>query len=203
MKKLVAFFLLISMACSFSALADPKDELSARLALNDGFSAHFQQQVVSPDGEIVSQGEGKVDIARPSLFRWETVTPDENLLVSDGTTVWYYNPFVEQVSIYNQSQATEQTPFVLLTRNRKQDWEHYRVSQQGDDFTLVPTTTDSRQGEFHIRIDQKGVVKGFDVIEQDGQKSLFSFQQIKLQRPDSHLFQFKIPAGVEVDDQRQ
>ncbi|MDW6004352.1 outer membrane lipoprotein chaperone LolA [Vibrio mangrovi] len=203
MKKIFTLFVSVCMVCSFSVLADPKDELSSRLALNEGFSAHFQQQVLSPDGEMVSQGEGKVDIARPSLFRWETLTPDENLLVSDGTTVWYYNPFVEQVSIYNQDQATEQTPFVLLTRNQKQDWEHYRVSQQGDEFTLVPVETDSGQGEFHIRIDAKGVVKGFDVIEQDGQKSLFSFQQIKLKRPDNSLFSFKIPAGVEVDDQRQ
>ena len=64
------------------------------------------------------EGEGTVEIARPSLFRWSTTFPDENLLVSDGKTLWYYSPFIEQVSIYWQEQATEQTPFVLLTRNQ-------------------------------------------------------------------------------------
>ncbi|MCV5927410.1 outer membrane lipoprotein chaperone LolA, partial [Escherichia coli] len=84
------------------------------------------------------EGEGTVEIARPSLFRWSTTFPDENLLISDGKTLWYYSPFIEQVSIYWQEQATEQTPFVLLTRNRASDWDNYKISQKGNEFTLIP-----------------------------------------------------------------
>ncbi|CAM3550776.1 Outer-membrane lipoprotein carrier protein precursor [Vibrio aerogenes CECT 7868] len=188
--------------CSFMVYATPEDVLSTRLALTDGFSAHFSQKVLGPEGDLVSQGKGTVDIARPSLFRWETTSPDENLLVSDGKTVWYYTPFVEQVTIYNQAQATEQTPFVLLTRNQKTDWAQYQITQKGDEFTLIPVSH-NQQGTFHIRIDAKGVVKGFDVIEQDGQRSLFTFEQIQLQRPSKTKFKFSIPDGVEIDDQRQ
>lgn len=165
MKKLAALFFL-----SFSVIAAPKDELGQRLQLTDGFSADFSQQLISPEGEMLTEGEGKVEIARPSLFRWTTTSPDENVLVSDGESLWYYSPFIEQVSIYWQEQATEQTPFVLLTRNRASDWENYKVSQQGDVFTLVPTAVDTNQGQFKLEIDGKGAVKGFSVIEQDGQK---------------------------------
>lgn len=77
--------------CSFSAIAAPKDTLSERLAMSEGFSATFNQQVLSPEGKVILTGNGKVDIARPSLFRWETETPDENLLVSDGTTLWHFD----------------------------------------------------------------------------------------------------------------
>ncbi|MCV6004971.1 outer membrane lipoprotein chaperone LolA, partial [Escherichia coli] len=84
-------------------------------AMNDGVSADFSKKVISAEGETVMEGEGTVEIARPSLFRWSTTFPDENLLISDGKTLWYYSPFIEQVSIYWQEQATEQTPFVLLT----------------------------------------------------------------------------------------
>ncbi|NGZ14589.1 outer membrane lipoprotein chaperone LolA [Vibrio aestuarianus] len=199
MNKVLALLL-----CGFSVsvLAAPKDELSHRLALNEGFSATFTQQVVSPDGDIVMEGQGKVDIARPSLFRWETTAPDENLLVSDGKSLWYYSPFIEQVSIYNQAQATEQTPFVLLTRNRASDWDNYQVDQADDRFTLTPTAADSNQGQFQIDIGSKGIVKGFNVIEQDGQKSMFTFNNVKLDKPNAASFTFKIPQGVEVDDQR-
>ncbi|MDF2152505.1 outer membrane lipoprotein chaperone LolA [Vibrio sp. CAU 1672] len=196
-----ALVLSLSLA-SVAEAASPKDELSQRLAMNDGFSADFSQQVISPEGETIMEGEGTVEIARPSLFRWSTTVPDENLLVSDGKTLWYYSPFIEQVSIYWQEQATEQTPFVLLTRNRTSDWDNYRVSQQGDQFTLVPTAVDSTQGQFQINIDAKGVVKGFNVIEQDGQQSLFSFRNVKLGKPDPARFTFTVPNGVEVDDQR-
>ncbi|HCE3102140.1 outer membrane lipoprotein chaperone LolA [Vibrio parahaemolyticus] len=187
---------------SVANAASPKDELNKRLAMNEGFSADFSQQVISPEGETVMEGEGSVEIARPSLFRWSTKFPDENLLVSDGKTLWYYSPFIEQVSIYWQEQATEQTPFVLLTRNRASDWDNYKISQKGNEFTLIPTAVDSTQGQFQINIDAKGVVKGFNVIEQDGQKGLFTFSNVKLGKPKADRFTFTVPKGVEVDDQR-
>ncbi len=190
------------LVVSFSALATPKQELADRLAINRGFSARFDQTVKSADGEVLSQGRGKVDITRPSLFRWETLAPDENLIVSDGKTVWYYSPFVEQVSIYNQDQATAQTPFVLLTRNNPKDWDKYDVAQKGNDFTLTPVAVDSNQGIFHIAIDRKGNVQGFEVIEQDGQSTQFTFNHVKLENPAPSLFTFKVPEGVEIDDQR-
>ncbi|HAU8292351.1 TPA: outer membrane lipoprotein chaperone LolA [Vibrio vulnificus] len=199
MKKwLVVFFL------SASALANPQQELNQRLGMNDGFSANFNQTVTSPEGEVVMEGEGSVDIARPSLFRWSTSLPDENLLVSDGKTLWYYSPFIEQVSIYWQEQAVQQTPFVLLTRNQSSDWENYQITQDGNVFTLVPKAADSTQGQFQIDIDAKGIVHGFNVIEQDGQKGIFKFTDIKLGKPTAAAarFTFNIPEGVEVDDQR-
>lgn len=207
MKKLFSAKLFSALVLSFSLFstahaASPKDELNKRLSMNDGFSADFSQQVISPEGETVMEGEGTVEIARPSLFRWSTTFPDENLLVSDGKTFWYYSPFIEQVSIYWQEQATEQTPFVLLTRNRASDWNNYKISQKGDQFTLIPTAVDSTQGQFQINIDAKGVVKGFNVVEQDGQKGLFTFNNVKLGKPKADRFTFTIPKGVEVDDQR-
>ncbi|RQW62001.1 outer membrane lipoprotein chaperone LolA [Vibrio viridaestus] len=197
MKKLVAL-----LFCSFSVLASPKEELSHRLALTDGFSAQFSQEVISPDGDPISDSKGKVDITRPSLFRWETKQPDENLLVSNGKTLWYYTPLVEQVTIYDAEKASEQTPFVLLTRNKESDWDNYFVSQDNDSFTLTPTNIDSTQGRFTIKIDKKGTVKGFDVIEQDGQETHFTFNHMTYKKPDSSLFHFVVPKGVEVDDQR-
>lgn len=197
MKKLAALLLI-----SCSAFAAPKDELSQRLQQTDGFSADFAQQVVSPDGDIIMEGEGNVEIARPSLFRWTTTFPDENVLVSDGKTLWYYSPFIEQVSIYWQEQATEQTPFVLLTRSRESDWDNYHVEQQGNLFTLTPTAVDSNQGEFKLEIDKTGAVQGFSVVEQDGQKSQFTFNNIDLSKPSENRFTFAVPEGVEVDDQR-
>ncbi|MDN3610534.1 outer membrane lipoprotein chaperone LolA [Vibrio ostreicida] len=197
MKKMTVLFLL-----SFSVMAAPKDELSQRLQIADGFTANFTQQLISPEGDMLTEGQGQVEIARPSLFRWTTTAPDENVLVSDGQSLWYYSPFIEQVSIYSQEQATQQTPFVLLTRNRASDWDNYRVAQKGDMFTLTPTAADSNQGQFKLNINTKGVVKGFSVIEQDGQQSTFKFNEVKLVKPSAERFTFTIPEGVEVDDQR-
>lgn len=202
MNKWLSLVLVTVSAFSFTAFASPQQELSERLQLNDGFSANFKQTVTSPDGEVVMEGEGNVEIARPSMFRWVTTLPDENVLISDGSNLWYYSPFIEQVSIYNQEQATEQTPFVLLTRNRASDWDNYSIEQRGDMFTLTPTAVDSTQGQFQINIDPKGIVHGFNVIEQDGQQGQFVFETIKVGKPSSERFTFVVPEGVEIDDQR-
>ncbi len=199
MKKIVLLVAVFSM----SVMASPKDELSKRLSKTDGFSASFSQKVVSPDNDIIMEGEGQAEVARPGLFRWVTTMPDEDVLVSDGETVWYYSPFLEQVTIYRQKQATEQTPFVLLTRNRASDWDNYLVSQSGDSFTLTPTAIDSNQGQFQIDVNSKGVVKGFVVIEQDGQRGEFLFDNYRSTVPPKARFTFIIPDGVEVDDQRE
>ncbi|HCH01954.1 MAG TPA: outer membrane lipoprotein carrier protein LolA [Vibrio sp.] len=196
-------WLLVLLLASTSVWAEPKDELNARLSKNDGFSADFTQKVTSPEGEVLLDGEGSADISRPSLFRWKTSAPDETLLVSDGKNVWYYSPFVEQVTILSQEQATAQTPFVLLTRNRASDWANYDVTQSDDTFTLKPTAADSSVGTFQIKINAKGVVQQFNVIEQDGQKSQFEFTHFSMKKPDAAIFSFSVPKGVEVDDQRQ
>lgn len=198
MKKILPVLLSIS----FSVLATPQQELSERLAKTNGFSADFAQTVISPENEVLMEGEGTVEIARPSLFRWTTVMPDENVLVSDGKTLWYYSPFIEQVTIYWQEQATAQTPFVLLTRNKQSDWDNYHVTQDGDKFTLTPTAADSNQGNFLINIDNNGTVQGFTVIEQDGQQGQFTFNNFKADTPKKDRFTFVVPDGVEVDDQR-
>ncbi|GAB7220486.1 outer membrane lipoprotein chaperone LolA [Vibrio comitans] len=199
MKKiLVSLLVLVSGAVS----ANPQQELVQRLDKTDGFTAQFSQTVVSPDDEVVMEGTGSVEIARPSLFRWTTNTPDENVLVSDGETLWYYSPFIEQVSIYWQEQATEQTPFVLLTRNKASDWDKYNVIQNGDRFTLTPTDATSTQGQFQIDINKAGAISGFNVVEQDGQRSKFTFNDYRTETPAKTRFVFEIPNGVEVDDQR-
>lgn len=33
-----------------------------------------------------------------TYFNWHMTQPDESILVSDGKTLWFYNPFVEQAT---------------------------------------------------------------------------------------------------------
>ncbi|MFM9890884.1 MAG: LolA family protein [Rickettsiales bacterium] len=56
-------------------------------------SADFSQ--ISADGSLAS---GKFYLRRPGKMRWQYATPSNVLLVSDGSTVVYYDPAVEQVS---------------------------------------------------------------------------------------------------------
>ncbi len=180
----------------------PQQTLSSRLDKVNAFSANFSQQVIGPDGKMLMQGQGDVEIQRPDLFRWNTISPDANVLVSDGTTLWYYNPFVEQVTAMWLKNATAQTPFVLLTQNNPHEWANYQVQQEGNTFTLTPKDKTATNGQFVITVNPAGTVKSFSTIEQDGQRSNFTLSGFDTKKPNPDLFTFKVPKGVAVDDQR-
>lgn len=205
MIKKIALSLLVSapLWLSAQAWATPQQELTTRLAKVNAFTANFKQTVISPDGDVLVEGKGDVAIKRPNLFRWNTKTPDENILISDGRTLWYYSPFIEQVTAMWLRDATEQTPFVLLTRNSAADWQKYNVSQTVDTFTLTPKSGASSMGKFIVTVAKNGEVRSFSVIEQDGQRSNFAFSQFNKTVPAASLFTFMPPKGVELDDQRQ
>ncbi|EPE37625.1 outer-membrane lipoprotein carrier protein [Candidatus Photodesmus katoptron] len=187
---------------NFPIFANSVNELNKRLAIIDGFSGDFFQKVISSDGDLIIEAEGSIEIARPNLFRWETKFPNENLLVSDGTIVWYYDPSITQITLLWQKQVIEQTPFLVLIDTQLVNWNNYNITQKGDCFTLTKISMNSSQEKFQIELNNKGILKTFSILEEDGQFSSFNFKNIIFKNPSIERFRFKIPKGVEVDDQR-
>nr|WP_086937965.1 outer membrane lipoprotein chaperone LolA [Thaumasiovibrio occultus] len=199
MKKVVALLTLVSPAL----WAGAQENLIERLNKVDAFGANFTQHVVSPEGETLIEGEGELVIKRPNLFFFKAISPEENLLVTDGDALWYYNPFLEEVTIQSLNEVTEHTPFVLLTRNQASDWQNYAVSQDGDQFTLEPLASANLNGSFEIEVKDSGVIAGFSLVEQDGQRTDYRLADFSTQDlPYDSFFTFTPPAGVDVVDQR-
>lgn len=185
------------------AWPDNQSELQERLNRVNSFSASFMQRVTTADGELVQDGEGVAWLKRPARFRWETTKPDKNLLVSDGETVWFYTPEVEQVSATWLRETLSQSVLALITRNDSSDWKRYKVVQRGDLFEVTPKSGDEDVKFFALIINRHGVIKQFATTETDGQQSIFIFQQFRQQPLDDALFLFTPPPGVTIDDHRQ
>ena len=200
LQKLTALSLL-GMASLAWANADI--ELQNRLNKVDVLSADFAQTVMSANGKNVQQGNGKLQIKRPNLFRMDTKSPQETQIIADGQTLWFYDRYVEQVTANWVKDAVNNTPFVLLTSNDKSHWAQYSVEQKSDTFVLTPKAKNSNIKQFDIRIDESGVLKGFSTIEKDGQSHQYVLRNISNQNLDSALFKFSVPKGVELDDQRK
>ena len=199
--KMTALTALLS-ASSF-AFADAADELQNRLNQVTVLSADFAQTVTSVGGKNVQQGSGKLQIKRPNLFRMDTKSPQETQIIADGKTLWYYDPFVQQVTAQWVKDAVNNAPFVLLTSNDKSHWNQYSVTQNADTFVLKPKAKNSNIKQFDIRVDANGVLKNFSTTEKDGQTNLYVLRNITNQTLADSLFQFSVPKGVELDDQRK
>lgn len=203
MKKLLVACSLLSGFASTPMLADATQDLQNRLDKVNSFYANFSQTISSSNGDVVEQGVGELWIKRPNLFNWHMTSPDESVLISDGQTLWFYNPLVEQVTATWLKNATEKTPFMLITRNNANDWKEYQVKQKGDDFELAPKSSSSNLKQFTITVTHSGTIRSFAVVEQDGQRSTYVLKSQQDVSADSSKFTFIPIQGVTLDDQRQ
>nr|WP_314419867.1 outer membrane lipoprotein chaperone LolA [uncultured Erwinia sp.] len=203
MKKFVISCCLLAAFTSASVLADASSELKQRLDKVKSFHATFSQKVTDGSGASVQDGEGEMWVQRPNLFNWHMTAPDESTLISDGKTLWFYNPFVEQVSASWLKDATGNTPFMLIARNQASDWKQYNIAQKGDNFSLTPKSIDGNLKQFDINVSTNGTINQFSAVEQDGQRSSYALKSQQNGSISADKFTFTQPKGVTLDDQRQ
>ena len=182
---------------------DDKAQLRALIAQITSFEAQFDQQVKDVDGEVLMEGKGKVYLAQPALIRWHAITPDENIMISDGDTLWVHNIDLEQVTAMTAKNAIESTPFALLTSGDDGLWKDYKVTKDGQEYQIAPVEPKGQVKQLNVVLGEQQF-KQLTIVDVSGQKSLFSFVDSKHNHKlDKGLFKFSMPDDVELDDQRQ
>ena len=188
---------------------EAKSVLMAKLEKLHHFSADFNQEVLSDSGELLEQSSGKLAISKPNLANWHTLLPDELLIVSDGNDVWFYNPWIEQVSVYALSAAIAQTPILLLTSKDKSLWQQYDVIQSSDNemnsFIIKAKDLNSQIRSLTLIFDSEKPeqLTQFSFLDATGQLSHIKLSNFNaVQVPEQSLFNFILPEGVQLDDQR-
>ena len=182
-----------------------KEKLMAKLAKIDFFSAEFSQKIFDEAGIELQQGSGQLSVSKPNLVNWQTILPDESLIVSDGSNLWFYDPFVEQVSVYSLANAIANTPILLITSNDEKLWQDYNVSQLSDNRYLISANNDNarvKSLELTFAEDVNNVeLSAFNILDVTGQLSVITLSNHH-EKPDTSLFTFTVPEGVYLDDQR-
>lgn len=182
-----------------------KNKLMNKLATLDFFSANFKQQILDAKGNELQNAFGTLAVQKPNLVHWKTAEPDESLIISDGSTLWFYDPFVEQVSAYLLEKALMNTPILLLTSSDPVLWQHYSVSSMNDNNYLIHANDNNAQVKtLELRFkENSNVLESFTILDATGQLSIFKLSQFDIvNSPEKALFTYEIPAGVELDDQR-
>jgi len=185
------------------ASEDASAELMQQLAKVKSFSASYTQRVYDIQQQLLQEGQGKLALKQHARFRFESETPEPSLLVSDGTTLWFYNELLEQVSIYNAESEVGQTPFGLLTSADGALWQQYQVTKQAQSFFIHPLSADNPVQQLMLTFNADKLIE-MQVIDINQQQSVYLFTDIKLNsRLADKLFSFEIGKNLDVDDQRQ
>ncbi|WP_194755696.1 outer membrane lipoprotein chaperone LolA [Aliidiomarina indica] len=209
----VPALLLLQTATADTATEDPKRALQAKLANLNTFQGEFIQEVYDGD-ELIQEGTGYFYLERPAKLRWVTDAPDESTLVADGETLWYYNPFIEQVTLFRQSEAMQANPLLLLLDAEQANWDAFSVSYDGKKLWTVEDSDKAAAGmgsvlhlAFLDAVSDDPAVQDmlYKLILEDGhgQRSVFSLQDMQKNQPlPAQAFIFSIPEGTDIDDQR-
>ena len=189
------------------ALAAPTTDAAAAMRV-DGFlgqlsslRAAFRQTVTDTRGRVLERAEGTMALARPGRFRWDYRVP-EQLIVSDGVTVWLYDVELEQVTVRAAGEALAGTPAMLLAGSGDLNLEFEITDagqQDGLDWSrLTPRRTD---GDFReVRLGFAGRdLRRMTFFDRLGQTTELELLQVE-RNPhfDPSLFKFEPPAGVDV-----
>lgn len=184
-------------------LADSGDELQYRLAKVTNLSAHYEQVLYNAKGKVLQRGSGEIKLKIPNLFRVDSTEPQENMLVSDGKDLWFYDPFVEQATVRLLEKTLAQTPFILLTSKNNTYKQHYRIQRKNDTFTLMPYSPKASIQSFMIELTEQGKLNAFSTTEKNGQRNVYTLSQQDNTPISDSTFRFNVPAGTEIDDQRR
>ena len=95
------------------------------------FSGRFIQSSHRADTDTgPKKAEGLVSYKRPGKMRWFYETPEEQLLVTNGQTMWLYDPLLENVTVQKLEKITEGTAlsFLLGLGNLQSDFIHRGIT---------------------------------------------------------------------------
>lgn len=192
-----------------SKLSLAKQELMQKIAKLAAFSANFVQKVIDADGNNIQESSGNLAVAKPNLLYWQVNEPNESLIVSDGKTLWLYDPFIEQVSIYATNGAIFNTPILLLANPDKSVWQNYDVKLLNKNHYLIKANDENSQVKSLELIfnatdkNDHASLTEFVILDATGQLSRVQLSKTKPLNLDiTTLFTFTPPSGVEIDDQR-
>ncbi|ATZ74410.1 outer membrane lipoprotein carrier protein LolA [Idiomarina sp. X4] len=190
------------MAVSMNAFASDnnsdKKELQQLLKQTQSLSAEFEQQVKDEQGNVLQTLSGNMKLKRPASLYWHTLSPDETVMVANGEKVWYYNPFVDQVTIYAQQDMVDNSPLLLVLDNNTNQWQNYSVSHV-DDRYLVKHNNDASQLEL---VFDGNTLTEITLVQAQGERTELMLSDVVLNpQIDGEQFTFEVPAGVDVDDQ--
>lgn len=74
----------------------------------------FTQQTTGQQGRGKPQQDGQFAFQRPGKFRWDVKQPYEQLVVSDGATVYQYDPDLAQVTQRTVDKSIGASPAAIL-----------------------------------------------------------------------------------------
>jgi outer membrane lipoprotein carrier protein len=164
-------------------------------------SAEFSQSTQSvllgsPPGEEIPT-RGRVVFAKPGRMRWVYESPEPSLVVSDGETLWIYDPTAKEVQVLSVDAGFLSGTAIQFLLGEGQILESFLVSAEsceGDEISLDLQPKQSATYErLELRVDKgSGAILATAVVDLFGNRTDVLFEKVQRNRaPRDALFHFE------------
>ncbi len=185
-------------------LADALRTLQQRYESTRTLVAKFRQEVESPTmaGKLTSNGT--VSFEKPNRMRWDYAAPDRQTIVSDGETLWIYQPEEKQVlkaPLREAFQATTPVTFLGGLGHVDRDFTPTLESSADDRWVLKLVPREARGVGTLVLVVRKGDASIEEARISDPLGTTTHLALSEERRNVSlgaDLFQFTPPPGVDV-----
>ncbi|MBF0185096.1 MAG: outer membrane lipoprotein chaperone LolA [Magnetococcales bacterium] len=169
--------------------------------------ADFYQRIENPEAGVPGESNGHISTSKPGRFRWDYQKPQEQTIVSDGETIWFYEPDLAQVTVSKASKL-DQTPAVLLSSTvslaQTFTWE---IGEEPNlhipAIRLFPRQSGSVKEIMLVLHPEREELLKLTTHDSLGHVSHFTFRGMRSNHPvAAERFRFAIPPGVDIIEDR-
>ncbi len=200
---MVLLFGVMARAPAIGEVGTAAERLVEELGRLRSLDAAFEQVVVDARGRVTERTRGHVLAQRPGRFRWISDPPFAQQLTSDGKTLWFYDPDLEQVTVRPVDDALMNTPALLLSGDIERVVKAFDVTLEVDtedylEFELTPTDEGSLFETLLFAFDARQPTR-LEIVDALGQRTRIYFTEFTANPVlEVSSFEFEIPPGVDV-----
>jgi outer membrane lipoprotein carrier protein len=191
-------------ACVAAAVAAVQQRYEAISDLSARFEQRSRSVALGGGAAAETVSRGTVVFAKPGKMRWSYEEPEPSLVVSDGETLWLYDPTraeVQRLSVSAGFVSGAAIQFLLGQGDMRRDFEvsALRCGPDAAELELVPRA-DATYEKLQILADlPSGQLRRTTVFDLLGNVTEVGFGDVRTnQSPGDDAFRFDPPEGVEV-----
>ena len=186
---------------------DLADRIQRRYDTLQSFRGFFLQKLTNASSREVQERLGNIVFVRPRFIRWETTSPENELLIIGKDTVWEYFPEEETVYRYSVEQVLDSKTMIRFLSgeaNLKDDFTIRDMGMDGDlhRLKLIPKEPEPSlvEGEVWVRPGQD-MLERIRLVDFFGNVNELELSGLEIDVPvDVKEFTLEPPEGTDVID---
>jgi len=182
------------------------NQIQAFYEKTDSIRGNFIQETEFPNGKVEVR-KGRVWMKKPGLFRWEYLSPEKFIIISDGTKLYVYYPEENQAFVYPSGKVFSNQLALGFMSGRgdiRKDLKLESFKPLENNYWLLNFLTQGQDNQIEkislLVRPQTGEVKEILLYYLSGEKVKITFENLEYNAEfSSKIFKFTPPKNVKIN----